>query len=60
MVKKCSKCYNSFDCCNEKEGCWCENVFLDLETLKDLKNTFDNCLCAECLKVYERNNKKAG
>jgi hypothetical protein len=51
-LKKCSKCEADFECCNEKEGCWCEDVFLDLETLVQLKKTFDNCLCSNCLKEY--------
>jgi hypothetical protein len=52
MVKSCSKCLVSFDCCNEKPGCWCEELYLDIETLKQLKGTFDNCLCPKCLKEY--------
>jgi len=28
MIKKCSKCENSFSCCNEKSGCWCEHLKL--------------------------------
>jgi hypothetical protein len=51
-LKKCSKCSASFECCNEQPGCWCETVFLDLPTLKQLKQEFDNCLCPQCLKPY--------
>lgn len=65
-VKQCSKCGTSFGCCNEisglpaegfrydeaKAGCWCENYELSLDTLKELKKEFENCLCESCLKTY--------
>lgn len=51
-TKKCSKCESVFECSNESMGCWCEELFLDLETLKDLKLKYDNCLCKICLKEY--------
>ena len=57
-VKKCSKCYIEFDCCNEQRGCWCEQVQLSSETLKTLKQNFDNCLCPRCLKEYGEGESK--
>jgi len=51
-VKKCSKCQSIFECGNNSSGCWCEEVFIGLETLKALKATYDNCLCPKCLKEY--------
>jgi len=57
--KKCSKCKVEFECGNEKPGCWCENLYLDIATLNELKAKYDNCLCPNCLKEYgERNTKK--
>ncbi len=57
--KKCSKCNSVFECGHEKPGCWCENLFLDLNTLKELKDNYDNCLCPACLKSFsERAVKK--
>lgn len=53
-LKKCSKCQKPFECCNETPGCWCEDVFIDMKTLEELKAKYDNCLCKECLKGYER------
>ncbi len=50
--KKCSKCHASFECGNEKPGCWCEDLLLDMQTLKELKLKYDNCLCPNCLKEY--------
>jgi hypothetical protein len=52
MLKNCSKCKIAFDCCNEKEGCWCENLEVSLEKLALLKKEYDNCLCSNCLKEY--------
>jgi len=51
-IKSCSKCTIAFECSNEKEGCWCEEVYLDLNTLKTLKKEYANCLCPACLKAY--------
>lgn len=56
-VKKCSKCGNDFNCQNETMGCWCEDLFIDIEALKKLKSEYDNCLCKECLKSYEIKQK---
>lgn len=53
-LKKCSKCSVTFECCNEQPGCWCEKLFLDMDTLNDLKAKYDNCLCPACLKEYEK------
>jgi hypothetical protein len=50
--KKCSKCEASFECGSDKMGCWCEDLFIDLETLNKLKSEFNNCLCPKCLKEY--------
>jgi hypothetical protein len=51
-TKQCSKCQTPFECKNDEGGCWCEGYTLTLDTLKDLKATFDNCLCPECLNEY--------
>ena len=51
-TKKCSKCETAFECCNEQRGCWCESLTIAPETLKKLENTYDNCLCPNCLKDY--------
>ncbi|MGZ4033356.1 MAG: cysteine-rich CWC family protein [Bacteroidia bacterium] len=55
-IKKCSRCSTDFECCNEKPGCWCENLFIDIETLNKLKKEYDNCLCSSCLKEYANSN----
>lgn len=56
--KNCSKCNNLFVCDCETRGCWCEDLFIDLETLNELKKQFDNCLCPTCLKEYSIKQEK--
>ena len=51
-LKHCSKCNTTFECCSDKEGCWCENLAVSLETLNALRNQFENCLCPSCLTEY--------
>lgn len=55
-IKKCSKCESSFECTNEKTGCWCENLFLDIDTLNKLHDKYDDCLCLDCLRSYVNTN----
>jgi len=57
-LKKCSKCGKEFTCGNEKPGCWCEGLFLDIETLNELKEKYDNCLCPTCLEAYSNKQVK--
>ncbi len=56
--KICSKCATLFGCSSETSGYWCENVFIDLETLNEIKKQFDNCLCPTCLNKYEIKQEK--
>ncbi len=58
-AKKCSKCNVDFECGNEKPGCWCEELFLDIATLKELKEKYDNCLCPQCLKLHSHKNNSS-
>jgi hypothetical protein len=41
-----------FGCKNEAPGCWCESLQVPVETLGQLRGTYDNCLCPACLKEY--------
>ncbi len=56
-AKFCSKCKSAFECLNQTAGCWCEDLHIDLETLKKLKEEFQNCLCPDCLKGFARLEK---
>lgn len=57
-IKVCSKCNQSFECQNETNGCWCEGLFLSIDTLNELKQQYDNCLCPTCLKEFADRDKK--
>jgi len=50
--KNCSKCKTLFECTCETPGCWCEGVFIDQDTLNEIKRVYENCLCPACLKEY--------
>jgi len=52
MEKQCSKCYTAFGCKTESRGCWCESLQVPIDTLVQLKEQFDNCLCPSCLRQY--------
>lgn len=56
--KNCSKCNTPFVCDCENPGCWCENLFIDLDTLDKLKKQYDNCLCPACLSKYAIKQEK--
>lgn len=51
-IKQCSKCNTSFECKNDAMGCWCQQYTLSADTLKHLKENFENCLCPQCLAIY--------
>jgi hypothetical protein len=51
-VKKCSKCESEFVCTNEQRGCWCENLYLGTESLKQLSADYADCLCPVCLSAF--------
>lgn len=57
-TKNCSKCNRLFACDCETTGCWCEDLYIDLDTLNKLKKQFDNCLCPTCLKEYSIQQEK--
>ena len=46
--KRCGKCGAAFEC-GGLFGCWCRDVKLDLKTLGELKDKYDDCLCPPCL-----------
>ncbi len=50
--KNCSRCNDLFECSCETAGCWCESLYIDLDTLNELKEDYDNCLCPSCLEKY--------
>jgi len=51
--KNCSKCGKAFGCQSDSRGCWCEDLHITTDTLVQLRNEFDNCLCPQCLALYQ-------
>ncbi len=45
----CESCGNEFTCGATSKDCWCFNVKISEENRKELKSTFENCLCQNCL-----------
>lgn len=58
-VKQCSKCGVDFGCASPVRGCWCEQYSIPVETLAQLRTEFDNCLCPQCLAVYQSAGENA-
>ncbi len=52
--KYCPRCKNSFEC---KVGsillCQCSTVSLNEKEREFMKNNFEDCLCAECMKAVK-------
>lgn len=56
VEKNCSKCNKPFECLHTAE-CWCMEYEISPENLKLLKESFDNCLCPQCLNFYSSGKK---
>jgi hypothetical protein len=56
-IKKCSKCQHPFECTNDKLGCWCEGLFIELDVLNSLQKEYNNCLCINCLSQFADNKQ---
>ncbi|HET8894509.1 MAG TPA: cysteine-rich CWC family protein, partial [Gaiellaceae bacterium] len=59
-VKQCSRCGKEFGCAHGEPGCWCESVVLDRETLAEIRELADDCLCPECLTSFAKHDGEAG
>ncbi len=47
----CPRCGKEFHC--SKSGkCWCYEVYLPLDKLEEIENTYDSCLCPSCLREF--------
>jgi iron complex transport system permease protein len=59
-VKQCSRCGAEFGCAQGEPGCWCESVVLSRETLAEIRELADDCLCPACLRGFaEREDGEA-
>ncbi|MGI8786829.1 MAG: cysteine-rich CWC family protein [Pyrinomonadaceae bacterium] len=45
----CESCGKEFSCGANLGECWCFNIELKTETLTELRDNFENCLCENCL-----------
>ncbi|MBN1414856.1 MAG: cysteine-rich CWC family protein [Bacteroidales bacterium] len=52
-IKICPKCGKSFTCYGEGD-CWCEKVRIHKKEMLIIQQTYNDCLCPECLGEYER------
>ena len=54
-VKNCSRCNTAFEC---KVGsitiCQCTTVELTHEEIESIREKYNDCLCAECMKSFKK------
>jgi ribosomal protein L34E len=46
----CESCGKDFSCGARTESCWCFEIKLDADALKNFQKIYKNCLCPNCLK----------
>lgn len=51
--KICESCGEEFSCGAKLGECWCFAVEMKAETLAELKENFNACLCENCLSNYK-------
>jgi hypothetical protein len=52
----CEACGKPFTCGATLKGCWCSEIKLSDETRAELKSSYRNCLCRECLEKLEQDS----
>ena len=50
---KCEACGNDFVCGVSLKGCWCSEVELDEQTRSELRSSYKDCLCRDCLETHK-------
>ena len=56
MKKTCPSCNSKFECNNtDIVNCVCYTVNLNNDALTNIKKTFSDCLCFNCLRNYNPN-----
>src|SRR5437016_1703511 len=48
-IEICASCGSQFDC--HPGNCWCDAVCVPREALAEMRQSFDRCLCPNCLKA---------
>jgi hypothetical protein len=58
-VKNCAACGESFSCGAPAAGCWCEELQVAREVLRDLQARYTDCLCQPCLSAAASSAQRA-
>jgi Cysteine-rich CWC len=56
----CEGCGKSFSCGASLRGCWCNEIELTDEARTQLRNSYSDCLCRECLSSHAKLDSPAG
>jgi iron complex transport system permease protein len=56
-AKRCSLCGTEFGCAQGEPGCWCESVVLHRETLAEIRELAEDCLCPACLTSFAEHDR---
>lgn len=54
----CESCKKEFSCDANTGKCWCFEIQIPNESLANLRDNFENCLCEECLDKLRVKNLK--
>nr|NQU93323.1 cysteine-rich CWC family protein [Bacteroidota bacterium] len=49
----CPKCGEAF-CCSPSGKCWCYEVLIPPDKLNELNDTYNSCLCKDCLMALSK------
>jgi ribosomal protein L34E len=53
--KACARCHAVFECkVGNVENCQCQSVYLNDEIQKQIHTSYEDCLCASCLKEVKK------
>ncbi|RPI41592.1 MAG: hypothetical protein EHM46_06240 [Bacteroidetes bacterium] len=51
-MKQCQRCGRSFRCEGDRD-CWCESVNIHRSRMQEILESFTDCICPDCLRIYE-------
>jgi len=58
-LKSCAACGEEFSCGAPAAGCWCEELQITREGLRDLHARYPDCLCRRCLSAAASKAQRA-
>ena len=60
MEKRCPRCHKTFECQHHNIGkCDCTKLILSPESYEYISNTYEDCLCIECLEEIEKEQQRS-